>query len=217
MSTAFTFSTCFIPSSHRSSPSLSPRRPSNARMCIETPEWRRIAIDIDFAKDDKLYDLERNLYNALDVQDFATASNVRDELTKLGSGAYVAVLSTNFKFYNAFHNCSLVDMAGCWLQSNSITCKHPGADLAMGYADVLNSFGGLFSNKNLNIRVSNIVISLRGALAWVTCEEHVWTGEPDSDYVRNGERIMCATNIYQKSNAQWYICHHTAHPVKRIK
>eukprot|EP00177_Eucheuma_denticulatum_P007044 GFKZ01012818.1.p2 GENE.GFKZ01012818.1~~GFKZ01012818.1.p2 ORF type:complete len:130 (-),score=18.74 GFKZ01012818.1:350-739(-) len=123
------------------------------------------------------------------------------------------------KFYHAFGQGSIVDMAGCWLQDGSVTCKHPLGELAMGYLDVLNAFGYLFAIGVPAIQARNVVISVRGSVAWVTCEEHsgVFDGDQvdvgDVGYVERGPVVMEATNIFAKRNGQWYVCHHTAQPV----
>lgn len=181
------------------------------------PAWKQGPVDIDFANDDQLQHLEQKLDAALDMQDFKRASTLRDRLFRLQSGAYVAVLSANFKFYQAFDKASIVDMAGCWLQDSGATCKHPIGPLQVGYVNVLNGFGYLFSLGVPSVKPRNVVITVRGSVAWVTCEEHsgVYEGdeEVESEYGGTAPVVMAATNIYAKRNGQWYICHHSAQPI----
>lgn len=199
-----------------------PRSRASVRCCVESPGWKKGPVDVDFAKDEQLQILEEELDTALVKQDFLRASEVRDKLLRLQSGAYVAVLSTNLKFYKAFENGSLVDMAGVWLQDASATCKHPLGPLCVGYIDIINSFGALFSYGLPNITAKNIVITMRGSCAWVTCEEHCDVVEEEEKLDKDGNKVvhsqireivMSATNIFVKRNGQWYLCHHTAQPI----
>lgn len=178
-------------------------RRSRVMSCTEVPSWKKGPVDTDFAKDEQLEILEASLDRALKHEDFSTAVNLRDKLLRLQSSAFVAVLSCNMKFYKAFNGCSLVDMAGCWLQSSSSTCKHPGGPLLTGYVDIINSFGLLFSLDLPPIQIENCRIIMRGTVGYVTCDQICF----DED----GQKIVtCATNVYIKHNSQWYLMHHSS-------
>lgn len=208
------------------SPPINFRSRRAATCCVESPdgkpEWKRLAVDSDIVKDEQLQKLEEQLDSVLEAEDFTAASKLRDKLLRLQSGSYVSVLSANLKFYNAFNAGSIVDMAGCWLQDTSVTCKHPLGPLIAGYVDVLNSFGYLFSLRIPTITVKNVRIMMRGSCAWLTCEEHAQLydekgkkTDPTEEELAVGaaSAVMVATNIYVKRNGQWYITHHTSQPI----
>lgn len=193
--------------------------------CVEAADWRRMPVDIDYAKDEQLEILERDLDVALSTENFRWAAELRDKLLRLQSGSYVEVLTANMKFYSAFDKGSIVDMAGCWLQDASVTCKHPLGPLTRGYLNILESFGHLFMY-SFRLRVENVRISMRGTVALVTCEEHADIKDEDeapskktysdvnSSFTEPSPPVvMLATNVYTKHNGQWYCCHHSSSPV----
>lgn len=179
------------------------------KSCVEPPDWKRVPIDVDFAKDEQLQILEEDLDHAVTNENYQRASEIHDKLRRLQSGAYVEVLSANMKFYQAFNSGAIVDMAGCWLQDSSTTCKHPLGPMSSGYLNIINSFGMLFSLGIPTIEVKNVRISMRGTAAIVTCEEH----SVDWDEGEHTRTIMCAINIFVKRNGQWYLSHHSSMPI----
>lgn len=193
--------------------------------CVEQPQWRHGPMDADFVKDSKLFDLESALDAAVLREDFTSAAQIREELLRLQSGAYVEVLTANMKFYNAFQSGSLVDMAACWMQDARATCKHPLGPLVVGYLDILNSFGQLFSLGIPQISPVNVRIAMRGTVALATCEEQpLETHQFDEDKKAQikewnpnfddtpAQVVMLATNIFEKKNGQWYLVHHVSSP-----
>lgn len=171
------------------------------KCCVEKPMWKRLLVDPDFARDEQLQILEEKLDNALDLEDFADAGGIREKLLRLQSGAIVAVLSANMKFYQSLNSKSVVDMAECWMQSPSSTCKHMGGPLVSGYINIINSFGYFFTLTLPILEVRNCRIIMRGSVGYVTCDEVLKDEE-------GNEIVMAATNMYLKLNGQWYISHH---------
>ncbi|CAN8075315.1 unnamed protein product [Agarophyton chilense] len=193
---------------------ISLMRAASARCCVEQPAWKRGPVDIDFQRDEQLQTLEEDLDDALQVEDYMKASEIRDKLLRLQSGAYVAVLSANMKFYKAFSTGSIVGIASCWLQDPSVCCKHPSGPLAVGFLEVMNSFGYIFSLGVPQIDVKDVCITMRGAVAYVTCGEYSTDWEDDEG--RGCTVVMNAINIFTKKNGEWYICHHSALPVTQF-
>lgn len=178
---------------------------ASVRCCVEVPLWKRLApMDPDFAKDEQLEILETELHDSLKRQDYSQSSILRDKLLRLQSGAYVAVLSANMKFYEAMNRRSIVDMAGCWLQGPSVTCKHVSGPLLHGYIDVVNSFGYIFTLDLPFIEVRNCRIVMRGTVAYVTLEQLCTPSDESEQFV------VAATNLYTKHNSQWYLAHHSS-------
>lgn len=173
--------------------------------CVEVPSWKRFShVDPDFAKDEQLQILETELHDALEREDFSQSSVLRDKLLRLQSGAYVAVLSANMKFYEAMNRRSIVDMAGCWLQSSSVTCKHVNGPLVHGYIDIINSFGYVFTFDLPFIEVQNCRIVMRGSVAYVTLEQKCSPTDGSNQFV------IAATSLYTKHNSQWYLTHYSS-------
>lgn len=185
---------------------------NSTRCCVEQPHWKRGPIDVDFAKDEQLQILEEELDIALETENFSSASTIRDKLLRLQSGSYVSVLSAHFRFYKAFTNASIVDMAGCWLQDPNVSCKHPLGDMSIGYINVINSFGYLFSLGTPSVQPLDVRINMRGSIAYVTCNEtskHWKEGEFETPQSVD----MAAINIFMKRNGDWYLYHHSALPI----
>jgi hypothetical protein len=98
--------------------------------CASKPFWK---VDVDSDKDAELMELERQLDTAVLLERYDEAQNIRDQLTRLQSGAFVDVLSAHMNFYKAFDQRSITDMARCWVQDDSASCKHPIGHLHTGY------------------------------------------------------------------------------------
>lgn len=189
-----------------SEPMANPTHRATISACIEQPSWKTLPIDVDFAKDEQLEILEDNLADAIFREDAEVESQLRAKLLRLQSGAFVSVLSANFKFYRIFNARSIVDMAGIWYQAPETTCKHPISPIARGYIEVLNTFGYLFSQKLAEVRVNNCRIVVRGTVAYVTCDEVMYDDQTSQ------EVTFYATNVFVKHNGQWYIIHHGSLP-----
>lgn len=161
-------------------------------------------MDPDFAKDEQLQILEDELEDALQNEDFSKSSALRDKLLRLQSGTYVAILSANMKFYDAVNRNSIVDMAGCWIQSSDATCKHVNGSFVKGYINIINSFGYLFTFELPFIEIRNVRIVMRGSVGYVTCDQVCTLQDTGEQFV------VSATSVYAKHNAQWYLTHYSA-------
>lgn len=90
-------------------PSVSPRalrRPSTRHQprrsqvrCSYKKPW---SVSVDDENDENLFDLEVALDKAVSQEDFASATALRDDITRLQSAAFVEVLQAHMKFYKAF-------------------------------------------------------------------------------------------------------------------
>lgn len=165
--------------------------------CVARSPW---SADIEGMKDDKLYDLEEQLHSAINSEQYEEASAVKKEITRLQSAGFADVLTSFFTFYTSVNSKSVVDMARIFVQSDTVTCKHPlarefckepGSEptpllflqssncsmvtpavaLITGYIDVINSFGFIFAYDMPLITPVKPRISVRGSVAYVTCEE----------------------------------------------
>lgn len=198
------------------------RTPAAAKwICNSRPPW---TVDVDGVKDDKLFELEENLADAVTKEDFDLAMQCRDEISRLQSAAYVDVLQAVMGFYKAFNNQSITDIARVFAQDEKVSCKHPVGPLIFGYLEVINTFGSLFSTGLPKITVRNIRISMRGSVAYATCDEIVEARrdpgtlrtnfKETNEHFSNGPAQLCmmSVNIFVKRNGQYLLTHHSSSP-----
>eukprot|EP00171_Calliarthron_tuberculosum_P011241 IDg11241t1 len=217
-------------------PKLHPRysyyqkRATRPRCCVEEqPAWKKFPLDKDVENNAKLVALEKLLDEAWYKDDNKLVEELREKIGKLQSMSYVEVLSANLSFYNAFSHGSLVDMASCWMQDNTVMCKHPLGPMFTGFWKVMDSFEAMFYSGIANIRPLNVRISVRGSVAVVTCEEYANPSQDEevsqsnvaSEWNENfsperAEIRMNATNIFEKKNGQFYLVYHVSSPITPI-
>jgi len=151
-------------------------------------------------------DLEARLVTALDeAPDDVTA--LSEELSGLRLSAEMSVLSANQKFYEAFSERSLDKMRALWSDGEDATCAHPGHPLLLGAAAVLESWRALFEGgASPALRCARQRVVLRGAVAWVTCQERAG-GDDD------GAASLEAVNVFERQGGRWVLVHHAAGPV----
>lgn len=150
-------------------------------------------------------DLEARLVTALDeAPDEVNA--LSEELSGLRLSAEMGVLSANQRFYDAFSERSLDKMRAVWSDGEDATCAHPGHPLLLGAADVLRSWRALFEGgASPVLRCARQRVVLRGAVAWVTCQERA--GDDDA------AASLEAVNVFERQGGRWVLVHHAAGPV----
>ncbi len=121
------------------------------------------------------------------------------------------VRRANERFYRAFETLDIEQMAAVWIHADRTKCVHPGWDLLEGWEPVYKSWAAIFSNTAyMRFVITDVVVHLYGHVAWVTCVENL-TDVVESTQV---SRVL-ATNVYEKSDDDWYIVHHHASPILR--
>ncbi|CAM9599229.1 unnamed protein product [Chrysoparadoxa australica] len=165
----------------------------------------------EWALDQAVEDLETKMEEAIKEQRYSDAVAVRDELFRLQMDETSGVLSANAGFYAAFTERDANLMASLWLESESVMCVHPGKKPAIGYRDVVANWKSLFGSSDTNFKASmisakNIKVHVRGTTALVSCTEEVALKAQPSKTLQ----ALTATNVYQKSDGQWWIVHHHA-------
>jgi len=121
------------------------------------------------------------------------------------------VKRANERFYRAFESLDIEQMAAVWIHAERAKCVHPGWDLLSGWEAVYQSWAAIFVNTDyMRFVITDVSVHLYGHVAWVTCVENL------SDSVAAAEitRIL-ATNVYEKSDDDWFIVHHHASPILR--
>ncbi len=180
--------------------------------------------DQDLVANTELLKLEEELDAAWYADDEKRMSELRRAIDELQPSTYVDVLTSNLKFYKAFSSGVVMDVATCWLQSPdvSVMCKHPYGPMFDGFYNVVASFEQLFSYGVSEITPTNVRISLRGSVAFVTCDEYATPYKQDNGppapvteynpaFSTEPARIrMAAVNIFEKRNGIYYLVYHSS-------
>ena len=184
--------------------------------------------DQDLVANSELLKLEEQLDQAWYADDEERMVELRRAIDGLQPSTYVDVLTSNLKFYKAFSSGVIMDVAACWLQSGDVQvmCKHPFGPVFDGFYNVISSFEQLFGHGISEITPTNVRISLRGSVAFVTCDEYALPygaqTEPEGPasslatqynpaFSAEPARIrMSAVNIFEKRNGIYYLVYHSS-------
>lgn len=116
------------------------------------------------------------------------------------------LLFANDAFYAAFASADLKAMDHLWAQGHSVSVIHPGADIIVGRAAVLESWKVILSDQmGFDIEHRYPIVRLLGETGIVLCHERV------------GGRRLIATNVFVKTREGWRVVHHQSGsaPTKR--
>ena len=111
------------------------------------------------------------------------------------------VLSANASFYEAFRVESLAAMDAVWARREPVTCIHPGWQVLVGRARVMESWKAIFASGAPAIQCAAAEAHVLGDVAFVTCTEVVDDGH------------LVATNLFAREDGSWRMVHHHAGPV----
>lgn len=123
------------------------------------------------------------------------------------------VMGANERFYQAFNKRDLISMQAVWRQDDSIACIHPGWEVLKGFDSIIHSWERIFSgSENLEIKLSDIVVSGEGGLVWVGCQENLFA------LSQSGVQLskVYATNLFKKEEGHWKIVLHHASSVPQL-
>jgi ketosteroid isomerase-like protein len=120
-----------------------------------------------------------------------------------------SVLTANDAFYAAFRAQDLVAMDILWSRDARVLCVHPGWEPLEGRELVMRSWRAIFENGVPEVRLSDVRVSVFGAVACVVCLEVI--SESESAH----EGAMAATNVFVREDGGWRMVHHHAGPVAR--
>jgi hypothetical protein len=114
-------------------------------------------------------------------------------------------------FYQAFADTDLGAMARVWDDGDEARCIHPGGDVLMGAAAVLDSWRQIFAGAAAP-RVEHELLhrTSTGSLSIHLVEERIGPGGSNAPRLT---RVL-ATNVYRQSAAGWrMLLHHATLPL----
>ena len=123
------------------------------------------------------------------------------------------VIEMNQSFYDAFNKSDIELMIGIWLNDSTSQCIHPGWDVLTGFKNIMTSWQKIFAAaQDLEIKLSNINVTTSENLAWVTCQENLFS------IVSSGVQLskVHSTNLFKKKNGAWKMILHHASPVSGL-
>ncbi|XP_030527066.1 uncharacterized protein LOC115738573 isoform X2 [Rhodamnia argentea] len=152
--------------------------------------------------------LEQELQVAIKEENYAKAAKIRDTLHSIQEDSRASVLAANAEFYRSFKSGDLSAMQAIWSKGDHVCCGHPGVLGISGYESVMDSWIHVWGNYEfpLEIELREVRVHVRGDLGYVTCVELVKT--KGSSW--GGQFV---TNVFERSDGQWFICVHHASPV----
>lgn len=110
-----------------------------------------------------------------------------------------AVLAANAAFYAAFAGRDMAAIDALWAEHVPVACIHPGWHALHGREQVMASWAAILSGPQPPaIRHANAVACVFGDCAFVTCSEHLPSGD------------LVATNVFVRQNGTWRMTHHHA-------
>ena len=124
-----------------------------------------------------------------------------------------SVLEANERFYGAFNKNDIELMMSVWFKDSTSQCIHPGWDVLTGFEDIMASWQKIFSaGQDLEIKLSHIEVTASENLAWVTCQENLFS------VLTSGVQLskVHSTNIYKQVQGEWKMILHHASPVRGL-
>jgi len=89
-------------------------------------------------------------------------------------------------------------------------CIHPGWDVLTGFDKIMVSWQKIFSSgHDLEIKLSHIEVTTSENLAWVTCQENLFSIFSSGVQLSKG----LSSNLFKKVNEEWKVILHHASPV----
>ncbi len=125
-----------------------------------------------------------------------------------------AVETANGAFYAAFESGDLDAMTEVWLDDDEALCIHPAAPPVRGTRAINRSWALIMANTPyIQFFLTDVVVSVRGDVGFVTCTENVLTADSLSeDDTFAGARAI-ATNVFVREPGGWRLWIHHSSPV----
>lgn len=121
-----------------------------------------------------------------------------------------ALEAANAELYEAFESADLDRMAAVWDDADDVVCVHPGWPMLRGRSSVLRSWALIMANTNyIQFFLTDVVASVAGEVAVVTCTENILTAVSDE----SGDSRGVATNVFRRRDDGWRLWVHHASPV----
>ena len=120
---------------------------------------------------------------------------------------------SNQKFYDAFNKKDLDLMTRIWLNDPKSQCVHPGWDVLNGFKPIIESWRRIFeTGQDLEIKLSHIEAVVSESLAWITCQENLFSISTSGVQLSK----VHATNLFKQINDEWKMVLHHASPVRGL-
>lgn len=112
-----------------------------------------------------------------------------------------AVLFANEAFYRAFADRDAAAMDDLWLETEAVTCVHPGWGPLFGREAVMESWNAIIRNPDSPaILCHDARATIHGETAYVICFEEI------------AGNYLVATNVFVRDGRLWKLVHHQAGP-----
>ena len=118
----------------------------------------------------------------------------------------------NRAFYKALERFDLDAMRDVWADEPTIKCVHPGGELIVGTARVMESWRLIFENSHsLRFELLDLDLEVVGDLAWANNVERFHIGLESGIVITES----AATNLYVRREEEWKMILHHASPIAR--
>mmetsp|Transcript_5787 Transcript_5787/g.8458 ORF Transcript_5787/g.8458 Transcript_5787/m.8458 type:complete len:542 (+) Transcript_5787:407-2032(+) len=172
---------------------------------------------LEYEQEQTFMALESAMNKAAAEKKWDLAAAKRDEIDRMHIDDCGFVLSVNSAFYRAFTEKDADAMSQLWMECETVQCIHPSLAPQIGYKQVMASWKTMFDSQDKTFQSnvmepSSIKLSLKGATAWLTCDEEVYTSKFVSGVGKTKELVkkFRATNIFRKVDGSWRMVHHHA-------
>lgn len=125
----------------------------------------------------------------------------------------------NTAFYEAMERGALDELSELWLDGDSpgVSCVHPGWPVLSGRGEVLRSYALIMANTEyIQFFLTDVVVSVAGDTALVTCTENILSGGPAEESGALGPlvgQLVVATNVFRRTTDGWRVWSHHGSPV----
>ena len=117
-------------------------------------------------------------------------------------------LEANQRFYDAFNKSNIELMKNIWLDDSASQCIHPGWNVLTGFESIILSWQKIFSaEQDLEIKLSHVKLTTSEKLAWVTCQENLFSISTSGVLYPRSTLPICSNKLM--ANGKWFfIMHH---------
>lgn len=125
----------------------------------------------------------------------------------------------NTAFYEAMERGDMDALSELWLDGDSpgVSCVHPGWPVLSGRGEVLRSYALIMANTEyIQFFLTDVVVSVAGDTALVTCTENILSGGPAEESGALGPlvgQLVVATNVFRRTPDGWRVWSHHGSPV----
>ncbi|MFE3251183.1 nuclear transport factor 2 family protein [Streptomyces sp. NPDC059209] len=125
----------------------------------------------------------------------------------------------NTAFYEALERGDMDGLSELWLDGDSpgVSCVHPGWPVLSGRGEVLRSYALIMANTEyIQFFLTDVVVSVAGDTALVTCTENILSGGPAEESGALGPlvgQLVVATNVFRRTPDGWRVWSHHGSPV----